>query len=273
MKKNFSQTYFRWLVSQGKIDKAIKIMRKIERINKSSVPETLYEDFKNDSEGIAKLIRREECGLKDMVKTPRLRRITILLITVWGIIAMVFDGHIRNLGTFGLNIFITFAIASATTFPADIFVALSLDYFGRRWLSFASMFLSGVACFMACLSSGIYFASFGLIGRFLISISYTIGLQYAAELLPTVLRAKGVALIHIFGYGTAILSPFIAYMRVITCQTPMIVLGILSTIGGIFCLFLPETLNQELPQTLKVSAIILLSNSFINIVSKLFTNR
>lgn len=49
-------------------------------------------------------------------------------------------------------------------------------------------------------------------GRFSINISYNIGLQYAAELLPTVVRAQGVALIHIMGYVASIISPFVVYL-------------------------------------------------------------
>ena len=36
--------------------------------------------------------------------------------------------------------------------------------------------------------------------------------QYAAEVLPTVVRAQGVALIHIMGYVATILSPFVVYL-------------------------------------------------------------
>ena len=51
-----------------------------------------------------------------------------------------------------------------------------------------------------------------IIGRFAINISYNIGLQYAAELLPTVVRGQGVALVHIMGYVASILAPFIVYL-------------------------------------------------------------
>lgn len=38
-------TLYRWLVSQGKVDKAITILRKFERINKTKVPESIYSNF------------------------------------------------------------------------------------------------------------------------------------------------------------------------------------------------------------------------------------
>lgn len=59
---------------------------------------------------------------------------------------------------------------------------------------------------------GIASASLAIMGRFAVNISYNIGLQYAAELLPTVVRAQGVALIHIMGYVASILAPFIVYL-------------------------------------------------------------
>ena len=53
-------------------------------------------------------------------------------------------------------------------------------------------------------------------GRFSVNISYNIGLQYAAEVLPTVVRAQGVALIHIMGYVASILAPFVVYL--VSCR-------------------------------------------------------
>lgn len=83
------------------------------------------------------------------------------------------------------------------------------------------------------------------------NISYNIGLQYAAELLPTVVRAQGMALIHIMGYVASIIAPFVVYLAVISPELPLLLLGILGIIGGALALFLPETLDQELPQTLQ----------------------
>lgn len=88
-------------------------------------------------------------------------------------------------------------------------------------------------------------------GRFCVNISYNIGLQYAAELLPTVVRAQGVALIHIMGYVASIVAPFVVYLGVFHAVLPLMVLGVLGIAGGVLALFLPETLDKELPQTLQ----------------------
>lgn len=96
----------------------------------------------------------------------------------------------------------------------------------------------------------IYTATLAILGRFWINISYNIGLQYAAEVLPTVVRAQGVALIHIMGYVASILAPFVVYLDVVSSILSL-VLGTLGIICDLLTLFLPETLNKDLPQTLQ----------------------
>lgn len=244
----------RWLASQGKIDKAIGILRKFERINKRSVDEKLYNQF---TASCLKSQKEEEAAQRsysvlDLFKTPRLRRITILLIFIWMAISLVFDGHVRNVGSLGLDVFLTFSIASFTEFPADTFLTFTLDKWGRRWLACGSMVLSGVFSWLAiAVPLGITSASMAIIGRFAVNLSYNIGLQYAAELLPTVVRAQGVALIHIMGYVASIVAPFVVYLEKFDASLPLFILGLIGIIGGLLSLFLPETLDQELPQTLQ----------------------
>lgn len=69
-------------------------------------------------------------------------------------------------------------------------------------------------------------------------------------MLPTVVRAQGVAFIHIMGYVASIIAPFIILLVQINQNLPLVVLGIIGIISGCLSIFLPETLGQELPQTL-----------------------
>lgn len=99
--------------------------------------------------------------------------------------------------------------------------------------------------------SDVYSATLAIVGRFWVNISYNIGLQYAAEVLPTVVRAQGVALIHIMGYVASILAPFVVYLDIVSSVLPLLVLGIIGILGGLLTLLLPETLDKDLPQTLQ----------------------
>ena len=48
-----------------------------------------------------------------------------------------------------------------------------------------------------------------IMGRLCINMTYSIGLQYGAELLPTVARAQGISCVHTAGHIASILSPYI----------------------------------------------------------------
>lgn len=60
------------------------------------------------------------------------------------IVALVFDGHVRNVDNLGLDVFVTFSVATATEFPADVLLILTLDRWGRRWLACSSLVISGI---------------------------------------------------------------------------------------------------------------------------------
>ncbi|EDV51090.2 organic cation transporter protein [Drosophila erecta] len=242
----------RWLVSQGKVDKAVGILKKLEKGNGRQVPAQTYQIF-TDS---CKRMQEQEAqngkySVLDLFKSPRLRRTTLLLIVIWMAISLVFDGHVRNVGSLGLDIFFTFTLACFTELPADTLLTVILDRFGRRWLACSSMVLSGVFSLLATVVPvGIYSAALAIMGRFFVNISYNIGLQWAAEVLPTVVRAQAVAFIHIMGYVASIIAPFVVYLANISQALPLIILGILGIVGGLLALLLPETLNHVLPQTL-----------------------
>ncbi|XP_033200752.2 organic cation transporter protein-like [Bombus vancouverensis nearcticus] len=53
------------------------------------------------------------------------------------------------------------------------------------------------------------------------------------------------------GYVASILAPFVVYLNVVSSFLPLLVLGTLGIMGGLLTLFLPETLNKDLPQTLQ----------------------
>ncbi|CAH0712859.1 unnamed protein product, partial [Brenthis ino] len=243
----------RWLISKGRIDEALKILKKCERMNRKKIPVEILKEFKDTAIEIAKAEEEiKNYSVIDLFKTPRLRRNSILLLFIWMYIAMVFDGHVRNVGSLGLDMFLTFTIATATEFPADILLILTLDVVGRRWLSFGSMVLSGLFSFLATtVPHGLPSASLAIIGRFAVNISFNIGMQYAAELLPTVVRAQGLALIHITGYVATILVPYIVYLATIDPIIPLLILGMIGIFGGCLCLFLPESMGKNMPQTIQ----------------------
>lgn len=64
--------------------------------------------------------------------------------------ALLFDGHVRQVEHLGLDFFLTFTLASATELPADTLLTFTLDRWGRRWYACVSLILSGVFSLLSC---------------------------------------------------------------------------------------------------------------------------
>lgn len=248
----FNFLFFRWLVSQGKIDRAVEIMQDIAKINRRQVDNSVYEQFKESCKAIRKFeASKKRYSILDVMALPRLRKILILLIIMWMSISLVFDGHARNVGSLGLDIFFTHTVGTATELPSDLLLVVMIDKIGRRWPSVGALVIGGLFSLGATLVPfGGYSATLAMLGRASANFSYNLGCQYAAELLPTVVRGQGIALIHIMGYVASIIAPLVVYLANYSKALPLLILGVVGIVGGLFCLFLPESLNCELPQTL-----------------------
>ncbi|KRK01260.1 uncharacterized protein Dyak_GE20524, isoform B [Drosophila yakuba] len=247
----------RWLVSVGQIDKAMEILKNVIEVNKKYVSQEVLDLF----EASCTQFYKEELNGRDFTvcsifRGKRMARYMILMIVIWMSISLVYDGHVRAASVLDSdNIFVFFTIACATELPGNILVILTLDRFGRRWCSFFYTSLSGVFSLVgATLHQREYMRVSALAGRFFANICYNIGLQWAAEILPTVVRAQGVAFIHTMGFVAMLMSPPVVYLSKKSLSSTLIILGVLGIIGGLLSLFLPETLNHELPETLSDGA-------------------
>lgn len=244
----------RWLLSQGRVEETIKILKSIANLNGRIIPPNMVQGLRRTALQELEDTKTKDlsASILDLFKTPRLRRITIAASVLWMLLSIVYDGHARNVANLPMDVFNAFTIASATELPADLLLIATLDRWGRRWLAFGTLVFSGFFSILtlAFPDDPLAVAVLAIIGRFCVNITYNIGLQYAAELLPTVVRAQGVAGVHIAGYVAALLSPVIVYMGSINKFIPLVVLGVAAVTGGCIALLLPETLHRDLPQTL-----------------------
>ncbi|XP_050494454.1 uncharacterized protein LOC126875519 [Bombus huntii] len=67
-----------------------------------------------------------------------------------------------------------------------------------------------------------------ILSRFCLNMAANVGLQYAAELLPTPVRSQGVSFIHIFGIVAHSLAPYITDSAAIWEGFPMLIISTVS---------------------------------------------
>lgn len=123
------------------MEQATSIIHKFERINKKTIDPEVFQKFLETCQRNHEAQKDRKYSLLDLFKTPQLRKTTLLMIVIYMAVSLVYDGYIRSITSIGLDIFIAFTLASATEFPASLFLTFVLDRWGRRWTLFGSMFL------------------------------------------------------------------------------------------------------------------------------------
>ncbi|EDV43370.1 uncharacterized protein Dana_GF16557 [Drosophila ananassae] len=249
-----------WLVTKGKFDKAAKNLRSIAKMNGRKVDDAVFDEF---IKYYTLKLKSDQKTNKDtfmgMLKTPRLRRFTITLLIKSVIITMAFDILNRNVEGVGTSPFKLFSYTGFCYLPAGLSLILFQNRIGRKGMAFASLFggaiITAVTGYLVgtldATEYSLLLAFMVGLGRFGGSVAYDAEAQYAAEIIPTSVRGRGVANIHVIGYGFGFFSSYIIYLGTIYKPLPSFLLSVLLFIGAGLCLTLPETLNKKLPQTLE----------------------
>merc|ERR1719310_2663491 len=90
-----------------------------------------------------------------------------------------------------------------------------------------------------------------LTGRFFATYAMNVGFQFSVEVMPTCLRGQGIALVNVMSMVSQMASPYIVYSSVLSDKAPFLIIAFLSFIGAIPGLYLPETADRKMPETLE----------------------
>ncbi|CAH0698722.1 unnamed protein product [Spodoptera exigua] len=237
----------RWYVSRGRVNQAVEVLRKFEKVNGTKVPDDVMDEFIMASNQT----KDSKESLLVLLKSAPLRLTMTLMLIVYMSCSVIFDGLVRMSDAFGLDFFISFTLTSATEIPSVTLLALVLDRWGRRKLTAGPLAIAAILIAVAMVvPKGIPQASMAIMARFFMNMSYNAVIQWATELLPTAVRASGSATLHMSGYVISILSPYIVYSERIWTLLPLLILCIISVIGSGISAILPETKGRPMPQTM-----------------------
>ncbi|KAJ8275138.1 hypothetical protein COCON_G00097630 [Conger conger] len=237
----------RWLLSQNKSAKAVEITEAIAKENGktlSKIIETLKED----------VVESSTASFLDLVRTPKMRKHTFILMFNWFTSAVVYQGLIMRLGILGGNVYIDFLISGLVEFPAAFLILFTIERVGRR-IPFASAnIVSGLACLITAFipESMFWFkTAVACVGRLGITMAFEMVVFVNTELYPTFVRNLGVSVCSTLCDIGGIVAPFLLYrLAVIWLELPLIIFGVIALIAGGLVLLLPETKGVPLPETI-----------------------
>ncbi|KAM9825272.1 solute carrier family 22 member 7-like isoform 5-T5 [Syngnathus typhle] len=190
----------------------------------------------------------------DLMRTPTLRRLTLIAGSVWFGVASSYYGITLNVSGFGVNIFLTQLIYGAIEIPAKLVCFFSINKIGRKLIVSGGLLLTGL-----CLICVIFIPSdmavcrtaVGTLGKFFSEAAFTVLCLYTTELYPTVVRQIGYSCCSIICRLGVALSPLVALLDEVWVGLPRLLFGLMASGAGLLTFFLPETNNVSLAETLQ----------------------
>ncbi|KAK3098411.1 hypothetical protein FSP39_019225 [Pinctada imbricata] len=181
----------RWLISRGRTEEAMKIIRKMASVNKKELSEdikTIKVEEEND-EGLIAI-------MKSLFQSKTLVIRWIIVLINWFVISFIYYGVTLNISFLGEDLYLTFFINAIVET-----VGYCLQYFiyktGRKKMYLTTMFAMGVF-FVTSVFTDLYLdpdsdlawitVALTMIGKMFISLVYGIIYVFTGELFPTVVR-------------------------------------------------------------------------------------
>ncbi|XP_059845878.1 organic cation/carnitine transporter 2-like [Hypanus sabinus] len=241
----------RWLLSKGRVEEAESIIRFMAKKNGVTPPAML---FSEDELEHIKNKKVKSVPFTQLLKTCNIRTITIINILLWMIISMGYYGLSLNIPNFHGDDYLNCFLFAASEIPANIAVWLLFQKFPRKFSLSVTLFLSGsILLFIHFIPS--HFLALAtvlvLIGKLGSTCAFSMVYIYTAELYPTPVRNTGVGVSSMASRLGSVISPYILLLDDYQENLSLIVIGMLTMFAAIAVLFLPETFNVPLPNTME----------------------
>ena len=134
--------------------------------------------------------------LFEYLKLPRLVFHSVLVVIICIVGFMCYYGHAENTKNLGGDLAWSFFFAAAVEIPAYSVPFVANTFVGRKGV----LLTTSLASSGASIAYGYYpMLPIALLGRMFATGAYYISLQFASEVLPTVIRGAGIAACEIFG--------------------------------------------------------------------------
>uniref|UniRef100_A0A182WEZ8 Major facilitator superfamily (MFS) profile domain-containing protein n=1 Tax=Anopheles minimus TaxID=112268 RepID=A0A182WEZ8_9DIPT len=249
----------RWLLSKNRKDEAFKILKKAATVNGKSLSLVALAKFNstdNKSSSAKSLESKTYAHLvSEALSNPGLVLRVINCSFCWLTNTMVYFGLSLNSVSLSGNKYLNFILVSLIELPGFFLMQLILDRVGRKKTLFATLVLSGLFCIISVFIAGIDAPALNLTLFLLSKLSITMAFGtlyiYTVEMFPTNLRQSLLSTCSMFGRIGSMIAPQTPLLAKFWTPLPMILFGCLGISSGIAALKFPETLNNELPNTLE----------------------
>ncbi|KAK5918298.1 hypothetical protein CgunFtcFv8_003073 [Champsocephalus gunnari] len=237
----------RWLITQGRVEEAEAIVREAARKNKIEAPAVIFKEYDVS-------VQFKKYTMLDILKSKKIRSITLMCLILWMAINIGYFGLSLNTSNLSGNPFMNCFLSAATEVPAYVVSTVLLKKCPRRALLSSFLVIGGgVLLLIQFIPEDLQYVALALemTGKFGFTMAFSIVYIYTAEVYPTVLRNVGMGMCSSAARIGSITAPYVIYLGSYNKALPYILMGSLTIASSVVNLFLPETLNRDLPETVE----------------------
>ncbi|KAF5284078.1 hypothetical protein FQA39_LY17127 [Lamprigera yunnana] len=242
----------RWLLSVKRQDEAIRILEDAARVNGIDGSE-----ISKKVKTYKQINSTNRVSLISAFKFSKLRKHALILSLKWFINGIIYFGVYQLSGTSNQNIYLSVFFVGLISIPGNLSAVIFAKKFGRRIsIAVANAFTAVCLLILLFIPTNVHYytiiETLHLGGAvYGITISYPTLHLLSGELYPTVLRNSIVALNMMCAKVGGMLAPFIVSLADSNGYFTFLVLGSTSLLEIIPLIFLPETLNAKLPESIE----------------------
>lgn len=241
----------RWLQSQGRVEEAMEIVRKIAKTNGKTIPA----DVTLKGEVVEDKVVRKKANLKDLFVSKDLAVKTLIVAYIWFAVGLLYYGLSLAVDNLGGSLYINYILSSLVEMPANICVVVFCNRFGRKKsLNFSNM-IGAVAC--ACVALvpeeghiKVVRVVLGLVGKFCATIVFHSLYTWTVELFTTRIRSSAMGIMQVSARIGSSSAPFVADGLIrVNRGAPFILMGALSFVSSIIAFKLEETKGKDVDES------------------------
>lgn len=256
----------RWLLVRGRSKEALDVLKTFARRNGKTLPENLsLANPSEPKEGGENEALTRTCTKESLWRTKwAAKRMITVMIAGFGV-GFVYYGVQLNVENLNFNLYFSVGINALMEIPAIVFGTILLGLTSRRLLFSLSAFLAGISCLLCIIfahgkhvkkaekSSAGSWAQLIIegIGFMAASIAFDVLYIYCVELFPTNVRNFALSQSRLSLMLGASIAPLLVAAGRLSPSLSFLIFGILSIFSGVVSLWLPETKNAPLYDSLK----------------------
>eukprot|EP00105_Crassostrea_gigas_P043664 XP_019927812.1 PREDICTED: organic cation transporter protein-like [Crassostrea gigas] len=273
----------RWLMANGRLDEAEKVVRKASKMNKMSFDKviSIVKAKMTEMEALDKktgpilvasepdaviknyIPKNTEVKKYSMIDILRDRLILVnstIIWFVWVTNSLTYTGLNLITPTLYGNRFVNFFLLCAIEYFSALTEFLLLNRIGRKKTLVMLMGIAGGSLLISTLISSLqgessalgYLATFFvLMGKYGITGAFSSVFLFTSELYPTNLRNSGYGYASAFARIGGVLAPFAYTFHSYVAWGPGVVFSIMCFLSAIMIFHLPETRGRELPTSIE----------------------